>query len=355
MLIRYSIKNGKQVKQAKIYTQAEHKINLAKIDKDAINIIRKLTMKGYDAYLVGGAVRDLLIGKTPKDFDITTNATPRVIKKCFRNARIIGKRFQLVHVFFGDKIFEVSTFRSTENGSVGNQFGTMEEDAQRRDFTINTMYFDPINAQLIDFVNGLEDLKNKKLKAVIPLKYLFSEDPVRMIRAVKYSVLTECKIGFFLSRKIKKSAGLLEEISHSRLTEEMNKIINSGHAHDIIKKLIEYRLYQYLQPNACVYLEENTDNFQTNYFESLAALDQEVQAGNIKRRGMELYYLICDFLQMVFKNVGKKAGILFYDEARHFILPLNPQREELRYAVISFMRKNNLYKPKRKREVANKA
>lgn len=350
MLIRYCIEDGKKRKQAKIYTKDEHKIDLSKIDKDAIKIIKKLVIKGYDAYLVGGAVRDLVIGNTPKDFDITTNATPRIIKKCFRNSRVIGKRFRLVHIFFGKKIFEVSTFRSTENGSVGNQFGTMEEDAHRRDFTINALYFDPINLQIIDFVDGLEDLKNKRLKPIIPMGRLFTEDPVRMIRAVKYSVMTNCKMGFFLRWNIRRSSYLLEEVSHSRLTEEMSKIINSGYAEAIIRKLYRYELYMYLQANAFILIKEDTANFKNKYLESLRELDQKVMSGEISRQGMELFYLIKDFLHLVLDEVGHESPLFFYTEARHFILPLNPQKMELHFAVLKFLRENLLYTPRKRRK-----
>ena len=135
MLYRYSKDGrGRPVKTAAIYTKKEHKISLDKIDADCLRVVFHLKECGFNTYIVGGAVRDLLTGKTPKDFDIVTNATPSKIKKLFRNSRIIGKRFRLVHVFFGEKIFEVSTFRSTVDGSVGNSFGSIEEDVQRRDF-----------------------------------------------------------------------------------------------------------------------------------------------------------------------------------------------------------------------------
>ena len=148
MLYRYGTdSNGKLVKKAVIYTKEEHKIPLENIDKDALQIIHRLKESGYTAYIVGGAVRDLIVGtKAPKDFDIVTDATPSKIKRIFRNSRIIGKRFRLVHVVFGTKIFEVSTFRSNAEGSVGNEFGTIEQDVLRRDFSINALY--PI---LIDF------------------------------------------------------------------------------------------------------------------------------------------------------------------------------------------------------------
>ena len=145
MLVRYSAdKNGKPVKKAVIYTNKEHGIQLSKIDPDALYVVSHLRDSGFSGYIVGGAVRDLIVGKTPKDFDIVTDATPSRIKKIFRNSRIIGRRFRLVHVFFGTKIFEVSTFRSIIDGSVGNSFGSMDEDVLRRDFTLNALYYDPL-------------------------------------------------------------------------------------------------------------------------------------------------------------------------------------------------------------------
>ena len=186
MLIRYSTdKNGRPVRKAVIYTKDEHKIPREKIDSDAFFVVSHLRNAGFDAYIVGGAVRDLLIGKHPKDFDIVTSATPSKIKRLFRNSRIIGKRFRLVHVFFGEKIFEVSTFRSIAEGSIGNVFGTMDEDVQRRDFSLNALYYDPLKEQVIDYVHGVEDIRRKLVRPIIPLDRIFVEDPVRMLRAVK--------------------------------------------------------------------------------------------------------------------------------------------------------------------------
>ena len=135
MLYRYGTdSNGKLIKKAIVYTKSEHFITNKKIDPDALQIINRLRDAGYTAYIVGGAVRDLIVGNVPKDFDIVTDATPSKIKRIFRNSRIIGRRFRLVHVVFGSKIFEVSTFRSNVEGSVGNEFGTIEQDVMRRDY-----------------------------------------------------------------------------------------------------------------------------------------------------------------------------------------------------------------------------
>ena len=197
MLIRYkNDSKGNSIPFAKIYTKDEHNINVSLLDRDALRAVKKLQSTGADAYIVGGAVRDLLLQKKPKDFDITTSASPRQIHKLFWNSRIIGKRFKLVHLEYGTKILEVSTFRSDEEnfGINNNVFGTVEQDAKRRDFTINSLYYDPSTEQILDFNNAMEDFKKKRISSIIDLKTSFTEDPVRMLRAIKYSVTTDFKL-----------------------------------------------------------------------------------------------------------------------------------------------------------------
>ena len=248
MLFRYGTDGyGRPVKKAVVYTQTEHLISNKNIDPDALQIINRLRDAGFTAYIVGGAVRDLIVGNKPKDFDIVTDATPSKIKRIFRNSRIIGRRFRLVHVVFGSKIFEVSTFRSNAEGSVGNDFGTIEEDVLRRDFTMNALYYDPIQQHVIDYVGGMRDIKKHVLRPVIPLDRIFVEDPVRMLRAIKYSATTHAKMPHSLRHKIRTSAGLLSQVSPSRLTEELLKIINNCSACEIVQEALDTDLYIYLQ------------------------------------------------------------------------------------------------------------
>lgn len=224
MFIRYHRdKNGKLVQQAIVYTEKEHGIASDAIDTDAIKVIERLKEAGYKAFIVGGAVRDLLRGKKPKDFDLVTDAIPARIKKLFRNSRIIGRRFRLVHIYFGDKIFEVSTFRSIVNGSVGNEFGTIDEDVMRRDFTINALYFDPIENIIVDYVGGFNDVREGILKPIIPLADIFAEDPVRMVRGIKYAITANCVIPPNVQKQIRKDAQMLAGVSPSRMTEEFLK------------------------------------------------------------------------------------------------------------------------------------
>ena len=295
---------------------------------------------GFSSYIVGGAVRDLLIGKKPKDFDIVTDATPSRIKKIFRNSRIIGKRFRLVHVFFGNKIFEGSTFRSTVDGSIGNAFGTMDEDVMRRDFSLNALYYDPVKEQIIDYVNGVNDIKKGIIRPVISLDHIFIDDPVRMLRAVKYGATTGCKIPHSLKKKIRHSAELLSPVSPSRLTEELLKIINSSHSFEIVQNALDMDIYTYLQPAATNLMLENR-SYEKAYMQSLVELDKFNQKYPDSRLGEKLYFLLRDFVgdltnwKMEIKNASMAAELYkrTWSRCRNFILPMNPQRTELEFAV----------------------
>jgi poly(A) polymerase len=346
MLTRYSNdKNGRPVKTAVIYTKDEHCIDKNKIDPDAIRVIEQLRNFGFSAYLVGGAVRDLIIGNTPKDFDIVTNATPSKIKKLFRNSRIIGRRFRLVHIFFGAKIFEVSTFRSLAEGTVGNSFGTMDEDVRRRDFTLNALYYDPIKEQCIDYVGGVRDIRKRIIRPVIPLDNIFVEDPVRMLRAVKYAATTGFKLPYQLKHKICKSANLLSPVSPSRLTEELLKIVNSGHAYDIVQLALETDVYMYLQPAATALMYDKP-GFEKSYLAHLKELDALHIANPDCRTGQKLVYLIYDFIEGLTdwqkESAASAAGELYtrtWSQCRNFVLPMNPKRTELEYAIRTVLKK----------------
>jgi len=335
MLTRYSSDSrGRRIKKALIYTKNEHGIRRELIDPEAIRIISHLRNSGFEGYLVGGAVRDMLIGKKPKDFDIVTSAEPAKIKRLFRNSRIIGKRFRLVHIFFGEKIFEVSTFRSLVEGTIGNSFGTMDEDVQRRDFTLNALYYDPIKEQLIDYVGGVKDIKARRLEPVIPLRIIFRDDPVRMLRAIKYSVSTNCHIPFLVRLTLRKHSSLLQPVSPSRLTEEIIKILNSGNSRRIVQEALKYDLYMYLQPAACSLINGNR-GFARDYSASLEKLDALVASGEETRLGRKLVYFINDLVRLITDWDGPPAETynMVYQECRRFIMPMNPPRVELEFAV----------------------
>ena len=258
MFTRYKTVGGKEVVVARIYSSREHTVRNSQIDKDALWAIRKIQAQGAEAYIVGGAIRDMLLGRKPKDFDIATSLSPRQVQKLFWNARIIGRRFRIVHLYFNhDKIIEVTTFRSDEeNFEEGNNniFGTIEQDARRRDFAINSLYYNPQNGQLLDFNGAMEDFKKKRIRSLIPLSYSFSEDPVRMIRAIKYHVTTGFDLMWNVRRAIKRNASNLSLVSNSRLTEEVGKILTSGEAKGIFSEMDRYKLLPYVLPSLSVYI-----------------------------------------------------------------------------------------------------
>ena len=341
MLFRYGTDGyGRPVKKAVVYTQTEHLISNKNIDPDALQIINRLRDAGFTAYIVGGAVRDLIVGNKPKDFDIVTDATPSKIKRIFRNSRIIGRRFRLVHVVFGSKIFEVSTFRSNAEGSVGNDFGTIEEDVLRRDFTMNALYYDPIQQHVIDYVGGMRDIKKHVLRPVIPLDRIFVEDPVRMLRAIKYSATTHAKMPHSLRHKIRTSAGLLSQVSPSRLTEELLKIINNCSACEIVQEALDTDLYIYLQPAATSLIYDSRE-YEKKYMESFKKLGALNTIEPDARLGKKLVYLIKDFIGTLTdwqKETAEKYSYTelyakTWSECRNFVLPMNPVRKELEYAV----------------------
>ena len=248
--IRYGLSpKGKLVKKAEIYTRDEHGINLQGVDSSALKIIRRLRKAGFKSYIVGGAVRDLLLGSQPKDFDIATDARPRQIRSLFINSRIIGRRFRIVHIYYdSDQVIEVSTFRSLEQAASNNIYGIMEEDVWRRDFTINALLYCPFEQIIIDYVGGFEDIKRSRLRTLTPVDRSFSEDPVRMIRAIKYSIQTGILLPQTLSGAIKKLHGKIGDCSRERITEEIYKILQSGKSTSIFILLQRVKLLKVILP-----------------------------------------------------------------------------------------------------------
>ncbi|SSY70833.1 polynucleotide adenylyltransferase PcnB [Alysiella crassa] len=232
-----------------------HAVHLALPPTAAEDVIRKLVKAGFEAYLVGGAVRDLLLGVRPKDFDVATNATPEQITALFRRSRIIGKRFPIVHVLAGAETVEVSTFRSGQSrqnthGRImkDNAYGTLEQDAVRRDFTCNALYYDVIHHQVIDFHDGIKDIAAKKLVMIGDPSARYQEDPVRMLRAVRLAG----KLGFVVdadtAAPITELADLLKHEPVSRLFDEMLKILFSGNALGCLKQIDELGLNSRIHP-----------------------------------------------------------------------------------------------------------
>jgi poly(A) polymerase len=297
LLLRYGTESGgKIVRKAKIYTNKEHKISRNRIDRDATWIVRKLAEAGFQAYIVGGAVRDLLLGDQPKDFDVATDAVPSRIRKIFRRSRIIGRRFRLVHVYFrGQKIIEVSTFRAAGAGS-DNTFGTLVEDVMRRDFSINALFYDPIKGQLVDYVEGLPDVRHGILRTLSRPKDSFREDPVRMLRAIKYAAPHDFRMTAGVRRSIRRYRHLLLDCSPDRLTEEFFKIMGSGGSRAVMDLAVRHRLFEILFPRVAV-LPDIADSEWDNcaLAKRLGELDGLVRAESTVERG--------DFVAVFFRDV----------------------------------------------------
>ncbi|GAB1481360.1 polynucleotide adenylyltransferase PcnB [Treponema sp.] len=344
MRIRYSAaENGKPVKKAIVYTKNEHKIDRSAVDNDALRIVERLKEGGHETYIVGGAVRDLVIGNKPKDFDIVTDAPPTRIKRLFRNSRIIGRRFRLVHVFFGPKIYEVSTFRSLKDGTTSNTYGTVDEDVLRRDFTFNALFYDPQEEVVVDYVGGFKDILAKRVKPVIPLKIIFKDDPVRMLRAAKYAASTGFKLPLSLQWKIKAEASLLAPVSPSRLTEEILKIINSGYSRRIVELMDKLGIFMYLQPRAAILMKQSPA-FRSDYLESLSQLDQSQHSDTEARSGRHLSFLIRSFLdrELNWESASPESYKEAFVACRSYVLPMNPPRVELENALRLLFRDHGL-------------
>jgi poly(A) polymerase len=292
-------------------------------------IVNRLRVNGFETYIVGGAVRDLILGQAPKDFDIVSSASPIRIRKIFYNARIIGHRFRLVHVSVAGKIFEVSTFRSLKDGPTSNTYGSIEEDVLRRDFSLNALFYDPIDQLVIDYVDGMKDIQKKRIRPIIPIETIFTDDPVRMIRAVKYATTTGFHLPLALQWKIRRQAPLLADVSPSRLTEEILKIVHSSQAAYIVESLEAAGLYGYLQPNAVALMRENSD-FRARYLQRLASLNHNEKTGAEQSTSA----LIAAYRE---SNADQVWDVEHYKDAvlaaRRFVLPMNPPRLLLDRAV----------------------
>src|SRR4051812_14448361 len=251
-----------------VYAKDKHGIQREQISRCARKTCEELQRAGYLAYVVGGAVRDLLLGIRPKDFDIATSATPDEVRSVFRRSRIIGWRFQIVHVLCGAETVEVSTFRAhfareldddrDEHGRMlsDNVFGTQAEDALRRDFTVNALFYDPVKEEVWDYVHGLKDLRAKKLVMIGDAPTRYREDPVRMLRAARLSAKLGLEIDAKTREPIHGMRHLLENVPQARLFEEILKLLLSGNAVECVRVLRELELHHGLLPLLDTALED---------------------------------------------------------------------------------------------------
>ncbi len=272
-------------KHVVILKESQHHLQRDQIGWEALRVLTRLDEVGYKGYLCGGGVRDLLLGRTPKDFDIVTDARPEEVKKLFRNSRIIGRRFKLAHVFFRDEIIETATFRAlldtppagaedvplptrrsthipdphfaTRDGVIvrDNVYGNPEEDAHRRDFTINGMFYDIADGSIIDYVGGLKDLENRVLRVIGDPETRFREDPVRMVRALRIASQLDFEIEETAREAIIKTCSDLQNSSRERLHEEMLKILNCGCAKVVFERSWQKGLFQTIYPSFSAWLQ----------------------------------------------------------------------------------------------------
>jgi poly(A) polymerase len=244
----------------------QHRIDPALVSGNALKVTQTLQENGFKAFVVGGAVRDLLLGVPPKDFDIATDATPEQIRRLFRRAFIIGRRFQIVHVMFGADLLEVTTFRgpSTEqapkdaHGRVlrDNTFGSQKEDAVRRDFTINAMYYNPATQEVLDYHGGMKDIEQKTLRIIGQPEARYREDPVRMLRLVRFAAKLQFSIDPASAAPITVMAPLINNVPAARVFDEMLKLLTSGHALACLQQLRKEGLHHGLLPLLDVVLEQ---------------------------------------------------------------------------------------------------
>jgi len=265
----------------------QHGIDPEDVSSNAVRVTQTLQKAGFKAFIVGGAVRDMMLGLRPKDFDVATDATPEEIKRLFRRAFIIGRRFQIVHVMFGQDLIEVTTFRGSSTGDApkdahgrvlrDNTFGEQDEDAERRDFTINAMYYDPAREQVLDYHGGVKDIRSKTLRIIGVPEARYREDPVRLLRVVRFAA----KLGFTIApatrEPIRIMAPLINNVPAARVFDEMLKLLMSGQAMACLQQLRKEGLHHGLLPLLDVVLEQPLDERFVTL--ALANTDERVRQG----------------------------------------------------------------------------
>lgn len=274
-------------KEPKRYAVAEHGIDPSRVSRAALRTCESLHKAGFQAFIVGGAVRDLLLGVTPKDFDVATDATPEQVKSCSRRAIIIGRRFRLVHVLHGQETIEVSTFRALGNDQVAkdehgrvladNVFGEQYEDAARRDFTVNALYYDPATQEVLDYHDGVKDIRKRRLRMIGDPATRYREDPVRMLRAVRFAAKLGFEIDPATRAPIESLGSLLENVPAARLFDEMLKLLTGGHSVACITRLRAEGLHHGLLPLLDVILEQPAG--ERFVMLALSRTDERVQSG----------------------------------------------------------------------------
>ncbi|MGV3345550.1 polynucleotide adenylyltransferase PcnB [Enterobacteriaceae bacterium LUAb1] len=320
----------------------QHNISRKDISDNALKVLCRLNKAGYEAYLVGGGVRDLLLGKKPKDFDITTNATPEQMRKLFRNCRLVGRRFRLAHVMFGPEVIEVATFRGHHEESTNdsearrgqngmllrdNIFGTIEDDAQRRDLTINSLYYSIADFTVRDYVGGLHDLHNNRIRMIGDPETRYREDPVRMLRVIRFAAKLNMDIASETAGPIPRLATLLHNIPPARLFEESLKLLQTGYGYQTYLKLREYHLFQPLFPTlARTFTEHGDSNLERMLIQVLKNTDLRLQ-NDQRVNPAFLFAAMFWYLQLeTAQKITQESGLTYNDA---FMLAMNDVLDEI--------------------------
>ncbi len=315
---------SKDLASPQIITQPYHHISHSHISKNALSVIRRLHAADYEAYLVGGSVRDLLLGNKPKDFDVATNARPEKIRELFKNCRLIGRRFKLAHVFFGREIIEVATFRRShpeqdhpdayhsETGLLvrDNVYGTLRDDAWRRDFSINALYYNPANHSVVDYVDGMTDLEKRIIRILGDPQVRYTEDPIRMLRSLRFAA----KLSFTLEEKtaapISTMRTLLTQVPSARLFTEILKFFYCGQAVQAIKLAREFQIFELLFPQThqAISYQENKAQYLTFLSKSCESTDERINQDLSLNPGFLFAALLWPALQMYIHHYTKQGA-----------------------------------------------
>jgi poly(A) polymerase len=281
--------HAKNTAQPTIIPRAEHSISRSNIHRNALKVLYRLHSAGYGAYLVGGCVRDLLLDRHPKDFDIATNAHPEEVRKLFKNSRLIGKRFRLAHIVFGKEIVEVATFRThhenanqeqhakTHQGMIlrDNVYGTIENDVLRRDFTLNGLYYNIADFSVVDYINGMQDIQTRTIRMIGNAEERYHEDPVRLLRAIRFMGKLNLTISPETEEPIIRLRHLLQKVSSARLFLEVSKLFQEGATLPTFHLLRKYQLLDELFPG----IQASLQNTRALHFleQALSNTDQRVK------------------------------------------------------------------------------
>lgn len=319
------------------------------ISANAIKVLDALQKAGFVAYLVGGGVRDLLVDKIPKDFDVATNALPEQVKHIFRNSRLIGRRFRIVHVFYRNEIIEVSTFRAQISESAvtdkansrinNNTFGTMEEDAWRRDFTVNALYYDQKNRTVIDYTGGMLDLENKLIRIIGDPLQRFHEDPVRLLRAIRLAAKLQFQIHEETENHLSPLSNLLQHVAKSRLFDEVLKLFFTGHAYFTYRHLTQYNYFAALFPQTFAAIQLPQAQISRAFIEaSMHETDRRYREQSSLNPGFLFAVLLWPALQQMLTGSDSKRFHLMLRQAIDKVLSLQSEVLVIPNRLSSMMR-----------------